>query len=551
MERRAERPMLQRVRTRVADTLFSMLVERVISWARVVLATVSLLAVLFDPTLPGSTAFATKLLLSLYLAYAGGLLLATTDRQLTDAERPLVHAFDFMVSASLMFMADSATSPFFVFFVFVLLAAGLRWNWIGVVATAGGLVAVLVLLVITGWVGSEDAFATEYGLTRTAIRAAIILACAIMVAYFGAFRERSRNRFARLAAWPPPAEEPVPFTNALEHASSILRVPRLFLLWDDSHEPFRNVVSWDERGVEATVERPDTFGRLPTAVVASGPAPTARASSSLDPDFIRFIRARAWLAAPFQGESCHGCVVFIDRPSWAEDDVKVAEMISARIGMEIENRRLREKLRETAVEEERGRLARDLHDGVLQGLAAATMHLRLDGVPPELDSKLKMVRSLLVEEAARVRSFVDGVRVKPPKGAIVDLSHELDGRIRKLRDQWQCNITFDAVDGKVLLPASTAIALRHVVAEAVSNAVRHGGATRIEVGLNLADGRVQLQIKDNGSGFDNLSGSFSFEDLAATGAGPLSICSRVDDLGGKFLLTSSETGADIRVELAL
>ena len=173
----------------------------------------------------------------------------------------------------------------------------------------------------------------------------------------------------------------------------------------------------------------------------------------------------------------------------------------------------------SAVEEERGRLARDLHDGVLQGLAAATMHLRLDAVPAELDSKLKMVRNLLVEEAARVRSFVDRVRVKQPKGGIFDLSHELDARIRKLRDQWQCNITFDAVDGEVLVPASTAIALRHVVAEAVSNAVRHGGATRIEIGLNLADGRVQLQIKDNGSGFDNLSGSFSFEDLAATGAG--------------------------------
>jgi signal transduction histidine kinase len=228
-------------------------------------------------------------------------------------------------------------------------------------------------------------------------------------------------------------------------------------------------------------------------------------------------------------------------------------MIADRIAIEIENNLLREKLHDSAAAKERMRLARDLHDGVLQGLAAATMHLRFDGfsVPAELHAKLKMVRSLLTEESARVRSFVDGVRDKPLTGGIVDLNHELEKRVERLRDQWVCEIVYSASAEEVPVPLSTASAMRDLLSESVSNAVRHGRATKVEAGLSRAGGRVLLQIKDNGNGFDNLSGSFTLEDLTASGAGPLSIRSRVDDLGGTFFLTSSGEGADIRVELAL
>ncbi|MFD0461504.1 sensor histidine kinase [Microvirga aerilata] len=99
--------------------------------------------------------------------------------------------------------------------------------------------------------------------------------------------------------------------------------------------------------------------------------------------------------------------------------------------------------------------------------------------------------------------------------------------------------------------AETARNLRHFLAEATSNAVRHGRASQIEVAIKAAPDRLSLTVVDNGLGFKDLHGSYSGKEMSARSLGPVSLRTRAEAMGGALTLQTSKSGTKIHVEVPL
>jgi two-component system sensor histidine kinase DegS len=197
---------------------------------------------------------------------------------------------------------------------------------------------------------------------------------------------------------------------------------------------------------------------------------------------------------------------------------------------------LRRQLAEVtaAQEEERRRIARELHDGV--GPALASMNLRL-----QTAGKLLEQDRHLADEIAELANLAQA-NVRDIRRLIYDLRPvALDelGLVPAVREHLaRCEqehglvVGFTAEDGE-RLPAPVETALFRIVQEAVNNVIRHAQARHLSVTLTRSAERVELRITDDGQGFD--------AQLPRSGrhVGLWSMCERVEQLGGQFELASA------------
>ncbi len=195
-------------------------------------------------------------------------------------------------------------------------------------------------------------------------------------------------------------------------------------------------------------------------------------------------------------------------------------------------RQSREELRQSS--ELKARLARDLHDGVIQSIYAAG--LGLEGVraslscdPAAAERKLDAARDALNQTIREVRSFIQGLE---PEFAD---RPEFDQVLRSLLTTLQSlhPVQFEL---QIELPAATLSAREEVhtlqiVRECVSNALRHGGARHIAIQLARETDRPVLRIRDDGAGFDAAH--------ARRGSGLANLASRASEIGATFTIAST------------
>ncbi|WP_329455904.1 sensor histidine kinase [Streptomyces sp. NBC_01497] len=216
-----------------------------------------------------------------------------------------------------------------------------------------------------------------------------------------------------------------------------------------------------------------------------------------------------------------------------------------------------------AVDEERARLARELHDSVaktLQGLALAA-----DGLAASSEAKdpetvrrgAELVARSARRAAAESRELLSDLRrVRMPGGADrVDLAAELTNRTRDFAALHGVRATFGPGLGTYPappLPHATARQVLGVVAEAMENAVRHGGGTRVAVSAGLsADGVLRISVYDDGRG---LPPGTTLEDLRTAGHfGLVGMVERAAAIGARIRVGRGEaaTGTEVRLELPL
>ena len=192
----------------------------------------------------------------------------------------------------------------------------------------------------------------------------------------------------------------------------------------------------------------------------------------------------------------------------------------------------------TAQEEERGRIARDLHDDISQRLALLTM---------ELDR----LRKAMSRPSANVLHRLDDIREQTMEITtdIRDLSHELHSSnleylglvaamqafCRKFAVQHGVEIVFDSHELPRSLPQDVSLCLFRVLQEAIHNAAKHSGEKHFEVQLRKRNGEVQLTVTDFGVGFD-------FESARnGAGLGLTSMQERVNLVNGKISFKSKPT----------
>lgn len=191
---------------------------------------------------------------------------------------------------------------------------------------------------------------------------------------------------------------------------------------------------------------------------------------------------------------------------FSADDQELVEMFAVHAGIAIQNARLHQQVQELAVVDERLRISRDLHDGIIQGIYAVA--LTLEDVPDLMDEKraeavARVDRAIdrLNTTIRDIRTFIVGLESSPD----ASIAAALQGVVAEL--PLDTGMTFElkirdapAIDRRLSEEATHE--LLQIAREALSNSIRHSGAARVIVTLSLEERNAVLSVDDDGRGFD-------------------------------------------------
>jgi signal transduction histidine kinase len=231
----------------------------------------------------------------------------------------------------------------------------------------------------------------------------------------------------------------------------------------------------------------------------------------------------------------------------AEDEALI-ELLAAHAAIAITNARLYERSRELSILSERNRLALELHDAVSQKLfglvlnaeAAATL---LDRDPEQARGQVAKLQELAGQALEELRALI--FELRPP-----DLEHDgLCGALRKhvdvLRRLQPAEIELEG-DLELERDPKRDREVYRIAQEALQNALRHAQASRIVVRLQDEDGRLLLEVEDDGVGFDP-----GARELRSRRLGLTSMEERAQRLGAQLRIDSGEgKGTIVRLETA-
>ena len=231
---------------------------------------------------------------------------------------------------------------------------------------------------------------------------------------------------------------------------------------------------------------------------------------------------------------------------FTERDEEILSLFAAHAAIALTNARLYERSQELSVLQERSRLARDLHDAVTQKLFSIRAHARAAAVlvqrdpvdPARVKAEIDVVGALGAEAHAELRAVIDGLA--PPDLEAAGLACSLRGYVQLAGRAHGVPVAFSAADLPGLGPPVEA-ALYRVAQEALHNALRHAGASRIRVTLARTARRVVLEVADDGHGF--------VPEMPSTGLGLASMRERAAAAGGVLTIRSGRSGTAVRMKV--
>jgi signal transduction histidine kinase len=297
---------------------------------------------------------------------------------------------------------------------------------------------------------------------------------------------------------------------------------------------------------------PRTHGML--GAMLEGPAPFRTEDIHHDPRFRgwwprQHPDMRSFLGVPIvAGEEVIGAFYLTEKQGAAafdEQDQELIELLAAHAAIAITNARLYERSRELSIVSERNRLALELHDVVSQKLFSLILSAESAATLLDRDAEAARAQVVRLGELARealgeLRSLILGLR--PPE-------LERDGLRGALRKEVEMLGQIHGVEielrgnGPSHGPDDRDLAVLRIAHEALNNALRHAGAEHIAVRLETGDGRVLLEVSDDGSGFDPDRAGLRSKHLGLT-----SMEERARELGGRLEIVSAP-GAGTKVLL--
>ena len=311
-----------------------------------------------------------------------------------------------------------------------------------------------------------------------------------------------------------------------------------------------------EAEIEAMGPLPRTHGLL--GAMLSSTTPFRTEDITADPRFRGWWpsthpRMRSFLGVPivFKGDVI-GAFYLTDKtsaPTFSEDDERLVQVLAAHAGVLIEHARLFEQSRELSVLDERNRLARELHDAITQSLFSLRLTLEtaaslVPGDPARASAELQRAQSLVEALFGELRSLI--FELRPPAleaeglAATIGKHLEVVGRAHGL----DAEVT---VRGDGRLRPEVERELFRIFQEAVTNVVRHAGASSLDVVLELGPQEVSLTVTDDGKGFDPAARAVRSRRLGLT-----SMRERAQALGGRLSVDSAPgRGTSVRVRVPL
>ena len=239
-----------------------------------------------------------------------------------------------------------------------------------------------------------------------------------------------------------------------------------------------------------------------------------------------------------------------DAPEFTELDQRLVEMFAQHAGIAYENARLHEQVQRLAIVDERQRIGKDLHDGIIQsiygvGLSLEDVPLLMADEPEEATARVDRAIDALNVAIRDIRNFIFGLRPE-----LVGSGGLLAG-LAALADEFRLNTLIDADleapdDVVVEPPEHVRAELLQVVREALSNVARHSRASAVRVRVARERDGLEVVISDNGRGFD------TGQPLPEGHLGLANMAVRAADLGGRLAVESEPgRGTDIIVWVPL
>lgn len=261
---------------------------------------------------------------------------------------------------------------------------------------------------------------------------------------------------------------------------------------------------------------------------------TAHAESAGFPD--HHPPMMTFLGVPVRvGAEVFGNLYLTEKPGgFTEEDEVLVELLAVIAGTAVSTLRLQDRLRRTALTEDRQRIARDLHDSIIQDLFAVGLSLQssrdqVETAPDVVMKRIDTVVDQLDTTIAALRRYIFDLR--PPMWASPSLSR----RLTELVDEMSRSHGVPVDLTMQCAPGAPGDALgRHLYAvakEGLSNAMRHAKASRIDIEVGCTDDTARVQISDDGTGFDL--------DIAPAGMGLTNMADRVTAAGGEFEIDTS------------
>ena len=266
------------------------------------------------------------------------------------------------------------------------------------------------------------------------------------------------------------------------------------------------------------------------------------------PESIRQIGFQAYLGVPIHagGQKAGVLSVFLqNEPKIAMGDLEVLTAVAGQIGRAVERFELRKKAEQTIILEERQRLSRDLHDSITQLLcsqslmAEASRKFMEAGDVSQASSYLQQLVENAHQALKEMRLMIYDLRPSVLEKEV--LAGALNYRLAAVEQRagMQANLS-----GAIKTPLSNQEeeGLYRIAQELLNNVLKHAEATSVEVYLRDMSGQVELEVVDNGKGFNPTA--------ISTGIGLNGIRERVERLGG-MLHISSQAGGGSRVKINL
>lgn len=512
---------------------------RVIAIGRLMLATLFMLSLWLDISQPVEAVAAIYVLLGAYVAVSVSLLIATWSSWWLDAKLAgPAHAFDILLFTLLVIPIEGYTSPYFALFMFILLAAAIRWGWRATTLTA---VLLCILYLLTGLLIIESR--AEADLQIVAIGAGHLVILSLILIWFGIHRWQSGVAARDTDGLAAPSLDESPLETGLRATMESLGAHSGVFVWREGGGSEASILAVRDGELSAWREpQPAGIPAIAGSFLYDFSSDRALARDERR-NLLYFapgdriagadatLELSEGLAIPVHSGTGEG-ELFLERlPQLFIDHIDLGEQIAADVAAHIQQHALLSAIEEAAEGRSRLSLARDLHDSVVQFLAGAAFRLEaMKRTQPEgsgLEPQLNELKQMMLHEQGELRSFISALR-SGPQISIDELAKDLSALAERLSRQWNVNCTFAADSVDLMIPTRLHLDVHQMMREAVANAVRHAAANSVKIVLWVVADELRLKFINDGTRYPG---------TAQDSALPWSLKERVEQLGGTLDLS--------------
>lgn len=525
--------------------------DRMISLMRLILALSALIITYIDPSEPDRLVALTYGSLVAYSVY-GAILYYLSLRGGPRLPLSISHWTDVGCFLVLVALSSGTNSIFFFFFFFAILVASFRWGF-----KTGFRVTIVSTLFFT-LIGYATATKSNFELDRFLLRPVYLLVLGYMIAYWGGREIRLKRRLNLLKEINLLANPSFGVSETIDALLQRLRdyyqADDCWLVISDTDGPrlFRLSQTFDSAGES-----------LPPKLAESLLAPDAdvgifyqrekvyavdlKRKTECSRDWKAVARSlavqfemTAFISVPMQyRERDVGRVFLVAQPGVFENsDLEFLMQVAEQAMPVVQNIRLLDRLATTAAEQERQRLARDIHDSVIQryiGLqykVAAIRNKLAQGANVAAD--VDHLFAMTVNEVSNLRGFAQGLKES-------DLREGFLPAVRRFASQFSDNYNLEVQvvsEDEIVIRDRLAAELIQIIQEGLSNIRKHTNATSGKISVQRVNGSVMLTIENNRS-------------RATLPFTPRSIAERAHELGGEVDVICGPYRTTVKVEIPL